>query len=80
MFFLWCASVVAEDLFALFQDAEDNQETIEQMILGIFTIRKEGSEQTDDQEEVGIIIEGVEVLHDLGHIAAALKIWFGLMY
>ncbi|MEQ2200833.1 hypothetical protein XENOCAPTIV_003813, partial [Xenoophorus captivus] len=48
-------------------DVEDNQEGMRQMILGIFIIKKEGAEPTDDLEDVGIIIEGVEVLHDLGN-------------
>lgn len=53
---------------------------MEQTILGIYAIKKEGAEPTDDLEDVGIIIEGVEVLHDLGNIANALAIVFGLMY
>lgn len=52
---------------------------MEQTILGVFTIKKEGAEPTDDLEDVGIIMEGVEVLHDLGNIANAVAILFGLV-
>ncbi|XP_070845586.1 sterile alpha motif domain-containing protein 3 [Chaetodon trifascialis] len=69
-----------ENLIRDYLDVEDNQETIEQTVLGIFTISKEGAEPTDDLEDVGIIIEGVEVLHDLGNVANALAVLFGLMY
>uniref|UniRef100_A0A3B4F4K3 Uncharacterized protein n=1 Tax=Pundamilia nyererei TaxID=303518 RepID=A0A3B4F4K3_9CICH len=50
-----------------------------QMILGIFTIKME-AEPTDDLEGVGIITEGVEVLHDLGNIANVVAMLFGLLY
>lgn len=49
------------------------------MILGIFTIKME-AEPTDDLEGVGIITEGVEVLHDLGNIANVVAMLFGLLY
>ncbi|MEQ2213956.1 hypothetical protein XENOCAPTIV_024545, partial [Xenoophorus captivus] len=61
-------------------DVEDDQEGMRQMILGIFIIKKEGAEPTDDLEDVGIIIEGVEVLHGLGNIANAVAILFGFIY
>lgn len=64
----------------MFEDVEDNQEAMQQMILGVFAIKKEGAEPTDSLEDVGIIIEGVEVLHDLDNIANAVAILFGLIY
>lgn len=42
-------NVLAVGVFALL---ENNQGTIEQMILGIFTIKKEVAEPTDDQGSV----------------------------
>ena len=48
--------------------------------MGIFAIKMEGAEPTDGLADVGIIIEGVEVLSDHGNIANALAILFGLMY
>ena len=53
---------------------------MEQTILGVFAVKKEGAEPTDDLDDVGIIIEGVEVLHNLGNIVNAVAILFGLMY
>lgn len=64
----------------MFEDVEDNQEAMQQMILGVFAIKKEGAEPTDGLEDVGIIIEGVEVLHNLGNVANAVAILFGLIY
>ena len=63
-----------------FEDVEDNQEAMDQTVLGIFAIKREGAEPTDGLADTGIIIEGVEVLHDLGNVANALAILFGLMY
>lgn len=51
-----------------------------QTILGIFTIRKEGAEPTGDLEDVGVITEDAEVLHDLGNTAYAVAVSFGLIY
>ncbi len=53
---------------------------MDQTILGIFAIRREGAETEDRLADVGIIFERVEVLHDLGNIANAVAILFGLMY
>ena len=50
------------------------------MVLGIFAIKKEGAEPTDSLADVGIVIEGVEVLNNLQNIANALAILFGLTY
>uniref|UniRef100_A0A3B1JI85 Uncharacterized protein n=1 Tax=Astyanax mexicanus TaxID=7994 RepID=A0A3B1JI85_ASTMX len=61
------------------KDVEDKQE-MEQTVLGVFAVKKEGAEPTDDLEDVGIVIEGVEVLRTLGNIANAVAILFGLMY
>ncbi|XP_013856402.1 uncharacterized protein LOC106512290 [Austrofundulus limnaeus] len=69
-----------EALIKEYMDVEDNQEAMQQMILGVYAIKKEGAEPTDSPEDVGIIIEGVEVLHDLGNIANAVAILFGLIY
>lgn len=64
----------------MFEDVEDNQEAMDQTVLGIFAIKIEGAEPTDGLADVGMIIEGVEVLHDLDNIANAVAILFGLMY
>ncbi|KAI9520765.1 hypothetical protein NQZ68_013170 [Dissostichus eleginoides] len=61
------------------KDVETDQ-SVDQMVLGIFAIKKEGAEPTDSLADVGIVIEGVEVLNDLQNIANALAILFGLTY
>ncbi len=60
---------------SVFEDVDDNQEAMDQTILGIFAIRREGAETEDRLADVGIIL-----LHDLGNIANAVAILFGLMY
>ncbi|XP_049335031.1 uncharacterized protein LOC125802141 isoform X2 [Astyanax mexicanus] len=68
-----------ENLIREYLDVEDKQE-MEQTVLGVFAVKKEGAEPTDDLEDVGIVIKGVEVLRTLGNIANAVAILFGLMY
>ena len=46
---------------------------MDQTVLGIFAIKKEGAEPTDGLEDAGII---VEVLHDFGNVANMLTIFF----
>ena len=50
------------------------------MVLGIYIIRNEGAELTDPPEDIGIIIEGVEVLGDLGDVATGCAVLLGLIY
>ena len=47
---------------------------------GIFVIRKEGAEPVDEPEVVGIILEGVHVLDELGNVPVAVVIFFALVY
>lgn len=47
---------------------------------GNLTIRKEGAEPTGDLEDVGVITEDAEMLHDLGNTADAVAVSFGLVY
>ncbi|XP_033981450.1 uncharacterized protein LOC117478557 [Trematomus bernacchii] len=68
-----------ESLIREYLDVETDQ-SVDQMVLGIFAIKKEGAEPTDSLADVGIVIEGVEVLNDLQNIANALAILFGLTY
>nr|XP_033959699.1 uncharacterized protein LOC117461840 isoform X3 [Pseudochaenichthys georgianus] len=60
-------------------DVETDQ-SVDEMVLGIFAIKKEGAEPTDSLADVEIVIEGVEVQNDLQNIANALAILFGLTY
>lgn len=53
---------------------------MDQTVLGVFAIKKEDAGPTDGLEDVGLIIEGVEVLHDLRDVWNAVALLFGLMY
>lgn len=49
-------------------------------VFGIFVMRHEGAEPGDNPEDVGIILEGVEVLSDLGNVPFAVAMLFALVY
>lgn len=53
---------------------------MEEMVVGIYVIRNEGAEVTDPPEDIGIIIEGVEVLGGLGDVASGCALPLGLIY
>uniref|UniRef100_A0A3B4ETR8 Uncharacterized protein n=1 Tax=Pundamilia nyererei TaxID=303518 RepID=A0A3B4ETR8_9CICH len=53
---------------------------MEQTVIGVYVIQKEGAEPEDDPEDIGVLIEGVEALTDLGNIAQACALLFGLIY
>ncbi|KAK0148560.1 putative nuclease HARBI1 [Merluccius polli] len=69
-----------ENLIREYLDVEDNQDAMDQTVLGVFAIKKEDAGPTDGLEDVGIIIEGVEVLHDLRDVGNAVALLLGLMY
>ncbi|XP_029367843.1 cilia- and flagella-associated protein 100 [Echeneis naucrates] len=46
-----------ENLIREYMDVEDNQEAMDQTVLGIFAIKMEGAESTDGLADVGMIIE-----------------------
>lgn len=48
--------------------------------MGIYVIRKQGVDITEKPEDIGIAIEGVVVLNDLGNVACACALLFGLIY
>ncbi|XP_051815604.1 uncharacterized protein LOC110954116 [Acanthochromis polyacanthus] len=52
-----------------------------QTVLGVYVIRKEGVElRHEDPEDIGVLIEGVEVLNNLQSIGIACALLFGLTY
>ncbi|XP_029970153.1 uncharacterized protein LOC115404937 [Salarias fasciatus] len=61
-------------------DGTDAQRKLEQLTLGIYTIKVEGGDATTPPADVGIVIEGVEVLHDLGDVASACALLMGVIY
>ncbi len=55
------------------------QRDLEQVVFGIYSINAEGGDATTPVD-VGIVIEGVEVLHNLGDIASACALLMGVIY
>ncbi|KAF4114277.1 hypothetical protein G5714_004500 [Onychostoma macrolepis] len=56
------------------------QRDLEQVVFGIYSINAEGGDATTTPVDVGIVIEGVEVLHDLGDNASACALLMGVIY
>lgn len=54
---------------------------MEQTVLGVYVIQKEGAELGhEDPEDIGVLIEGVQVLGNLQSIGMACALLFGLTY
>uniref|UniRef100_A0A8C3AW90 Uncharacterized protein n=1 Tax=Cyclopterus lumpus TaxID=8103 RepID=A0A8C3AW90_CYCLU len=58
----------------------DAQRDLEQLTLAVFVIRKEGEGLQELPEDIGIVIEGVQVLHGLTSVASACALLLGLIY
>ncbi|CAL8271743.1 unnamed protein product [Lota lota] len=54
--------------------------SMEQTVMGVYVILKEGAEPEGNPEDIGVLIEGVEVLRELGNIGDACALLFGLIY
>uniref|UniRef100_A0A3Q2T7Y7 PB1 domain-containing protein n=1 Tax=Fundulus heteroclitus TaxID=8078 RepID=A0A3Q2T7Y7_FUNHE len=50
------------------------------LTLGIYSIKVKGGDATTPPADVGIVVEGVEVLHDLGDIASVCALLMGVIY
>lgn len=63
------------------QDVDEGAEmAIAETVFGIFVVRAEGAEPGDDPSDVGIVLEGVEVLSNLGNVSFAVSMLLGLVY
>ncbi|XP_076733123.1 uncharacterized protein LOC112430670 isoform X1 [Maylandia zebra] len=69
-----------EKLVKEYTNTEANTEAMEQTVMGVYVIHQEGAEPGDDPENIGVLIEGVEVLTGLRSIAIACALLFGLIY
>uniref|UniRef100_A0A3Q2WII4 Uncharacterized protein n=1 Tax=Haplochromis burtoni TaxID=8153 RepID=A0A3Q2WII4_HAPBU len=49
-------------------------------VFGICVIRSEGAEPGDDPQDVVIVLEGVEVMGELGNVVLAVTMLLGLVY
>ena len=69
--FVFCVCVVQPT------DVEDAERDITSTVMGIYTIRRDGHEEPDD---VGVVIEGIKVLNNLGSVTTGFIMLFGLIY
>uniref|UniRef100_A0A3B4D512 Uncharacterized protein n=1 Tax=Pygocentrus nattereri TaxID=42514 RepID=A0A3B4D512_PYGNA len=53
---------------------------LEQLTMAVCAIRREGEGLWEPPEDIGIVIEGVEVLHELTSFASACALLLGLIY
>ncbi|CAB1443220.1 unnamed protein product [Pleuronectes platessa] len=60
-------------------DTEANT-SMGQTVMGVYVIHKVGAEPKDEPEDIGVLIEGEEVLSGLGNIVIACALLFGLIY
>lgn len=61
-------------------DGTAAQRELERLTLGVYIIKVEGGDATTPPADVGIVIEGVEVLHDLGDVTSACALLMGVIY
>uniref|UniRef100_A0A3Q1D0P6 Uncharacterized protein n=1 Tax=Amphiprion ocellaris TaxID=80972 RepID=A0A3Q1D0P6_AMPOC len=59
---------------------DDTQRELEQLTVAVFVIRKEGEGLQEPPEDIGIVIDGTEVLHELTSVASACAMLLGLIY
>lgn len=57
-----------------------NLEELEQVIMAITVTPKPGASTSNSPKNIGIVIEGVEVITGLGDIARACSVLLGLTY
>ncbi|XP_054606552.1 sterile alpha motif domain-containing protein 3 [Nothobranchius furzeri] len=69
-----------ENLWKEYMDTESSEAAMRDTTFGIYVIRKEGAEPDDGPEEVGIILEGVEVLAELRNVPQAVAMLLALVY
>ena len=67
--------------FPLFQDTQKEvaESELEQVTMAIFIVRKDG-DPLRHPEDIGVVIEGVEVLNNLASVASAFAMLLGLIY
>lgn len=58
----------------------ENFEELEQLVVAITVITKEMASTSDSPKEIGVVIDGTEVINGLGDIARACCLLLGLTY
>ncbi|CAI5684527.1 unnamed protein product [Oreochromis niloticus] len=59
-------------------DEEAINEAIEDTTVGIYLLKEQAS--ADEQEDIGVVLEGIRVVKNLDNVAFAVVMLFGLMY
>ncbi|XP_028460248.1 uncharacterized protein LOC114572697 [Perca flavescens] len=69
-------------LFKEYLDADvvAAERELEQLTFAIYSVNVEGGDATTPPADVGIVIEGAEILHNLGDIACACALLMGVIY
>ncbi|CAI5685808.1 unnamed protein product [Oreochromis niloticus] len=76
-----CLNEDPENLVQDYLDVDKNIATaIAETVFGICVIQSEGAEPGDDPQDVMIVLEGVEVMGELGNVAFAVAMLLGLVY
>uniref|UniRef100_A0AAX7TN99 Uncharacterized protein n=1 Tax=Astatotilapia calliptera TaxID=8154 RepID=A0AAX7TN99_ASTCA len=62
------------------QDMDEDaiNEAIEDTTVGIYLLKEQAS--ADEQEDIGVVLEGIRVVKNLDNVAFAVVMLFGLMY
>ncbi|KAL7859520.1 hypothetical protein SRHO_G00146670 [Serrasalmus rhombeus] len=61
----------ADDLIKEYTDSDYAQRDLEQLTMAVFAIRREGEGLQEPPEDIGVVTEGVEGLHELTSVASA---------
>ncbi|XP_029995424.1 uncharacterized protein LOC115422931 [Sphaeramia orbicularis] len=62
------------------EDPDGTQRDLDQMLIRIYGIKNPGAGVDQLPEDVGIIVEGVQVLHGLKDVTTACALLFGIIY
>ena len=53
---------------------------MDQTVIGIYVIKQPGAYVDQSPEDISIIVEGVQVLHELKDVTTACALLFGIIY
>uniref|UniRef100_A0A672HC49 Uncharacterized protein n=1 Tax=Salarias fasciatus TaxID=181472 RepID=A0A672HC49_SALFA len=75
----WRRSALSECQFRS-ESPDDIQTDLDQTVIGIYVIHHPGAGVDDLPEDVGIIVEGVQLLSGFKDVATACALLFGIIY
>ncbi|KAJ8014087.1 hypothetical protein DPEC_G00036610 [Dallia pectoralis] len=62
------------------ENNEDAQADMDQTVIGIYVMKTQSLDVDQSPEDVGIIVEGVQVLQELEDFGQACALLFGVIY